>query len=183
MKKSTKIMIIVSVALLLSPFILVFAMNAFAWSAIFFGLLFSPDPPAPEITYAEFPFEIVYEIDGEITTVNDVYVCAYDGVGMNEGVGKYRKWKGYVKSTGEADLILLEDGDLKLACSPGAPKYYMSDPEPPDTPYTPHIYYIRTNDVIGGTEAGILDIEELLEKYKIRLVSWELSEPVQNSFD
>ena len=84
--------------------------------------------PEPQIKEGEFPFEIVYEIDGEIITVNDVYVCEFDGFDWNEGAGKHRKWKGYIKSSGSEGLILLEDGDLKLAVSVGSPEYYMSDP-------------------------------------------------------
>ena len=84
--------------------------------------------PEPQIKEGEFPFEIVYEIDGEIITVNDVYVCEFDGFDWNEGAGKHRKWKGYIKSSGSEGLILLEDGDLKFAVSVGSPEYYMSAP-------------------------------------------------------
>ena len=34
--------------------------------------IFTPNPPKPEITYADFPFEVVYEIDGEIILVDEV---------------------------------------------------------------------------------------------------------------
>ena len=61
----------------------------------------TPNPPEPEVTYGEFPFEIVYEIDGEIFTINDVYVCEYRGIALSEASGKCRSWKGYIKSSGE----------------------------------------------------------------------------------
>ena len=48
--------------------------------------------PKPEITYGEFPFEIVLEIDGQTKMFNNVYICEYDGIGSNEGIGKYRVW-------------------------------------------------------------------------------------------
>ena len=98
-RKSKSFVVIPIVAIIiLSPVIVIFSLNIFAWSSIFIGNLLSSNPPKPEITYAEFPFEIVYELEGETVTVNDVYVCEYDGIGMNEGVGKYREWKGYIKS-------------------------------------------------------------------------------------
>lgn len=177
------IVIILVTIIVLSPIIVIFSLNLFAWSGIFIGNLFSTAPPKPEITYAEFPFEIVYEIDGQIKTVNDIYVCEYDGIGMNEGVGKYRKWKGYIKSSGKEELILLEDGNLKLACSLGGPKYYMSDPDLANEDYTPFIFYIESPNEVGGTTTGVMDIEPLLEQYKIKLISWKLSEPIQNSFE
>ncbi len=139
--------------------------------------------PEPKIKEGEFPFEIVYEIDGETVTINDVYVCEFDGLDWNEGVGKHRKWKGYIKSSGAKELILLEDGDLKLAVSVGFPEYYMSDQSITQIKeLTPSIYYIKPNE-LGGTSSGVLDIEQLLEQYKLKLVSWNFSEPIQNSFE
>lgn len=177
----TLIIIIIAV-IVLSPIILIFSLNLFAWSSIFIGDWLSPNPPEPEITYAEFPFEIIYEIDEKTVTVNDVYVCEFDGFDWNEGVGKHRKWNGYIKSSGESKLILLEDGELKLACSIGTPEYYMSDHFGSYTDeYIPSIYYIKPNE-FGGTYSGVLDIEPILEQYKIKLIRWKLSEPIQNSF-
>ena len=125
----------------------------------------------------------MYEVDGKTVTVNDVYVCEFDGFDWNEGVGKYRKCKGYIKSSGKEELILLEDGDLKFAVSVGSPEYYMSDHFWSYTgEYIPSIYYIKTNE-FGGTFSGVLDIEPLLEQYKLKLISWEFSEPIQKSFE
>ena len=139
--------------------------------------------PAPRITYAEFPFEIVYELDGETVTVSDVYVCEFDGYGWNESAGKHRQWKGYVKSTGDREVTLLKDGNLKFAVSVGTPEYYMDDPamEGAEEP-TPTIYYVQTFES-GGVSSGVLNIEPMLEQYKLRLVSWSLSKPIQNSYD
>lgn len=137
----------------------------------------------PEIKEGEFPFEIVYEINGETIKINDIYVCEFDGFDWNEGVGKHRKWKGYIKSSGAKELILLEDGDLKLAVSVGFPEYYMSDQSITQIKeLTPSIYYIKPNE-LGGTSSGVLDIEPLLEQHKLKLVSWNFSEPIQNSFE
>lgn len=181
--KPLKIIVLV-VIIALSPVIyLLLGLGGWATTSIIGTWLFTPNPPKPEITYGEFPFEIVYEIDGEITTINDVYVCQYDGIGANEGSGKYRVWKSYIKSTGEENLILVEDGNLKLACSLGGPKYYMSDPSMPTQEYTPKIFYIISPDEFGGTSSGIMDIEPILEQYKIKLISWKLSEPITNSFE
>ena len=137
--------------------------------------------PEPQIKEGEFPFEIVYEIDGEIIIVNDVYICEFDGFDWNEGVGKHRKWKGYIKS-GAEELILLEDGDLKFAVSVGSPEYYMSDPSCQWSENTPSIYYIKPNE-FGGITSGSSGIEPLLEQYKLKLISWKFSDPIQNSFE
>ncbi len=177
------VIIILVVIIVLSPIIVIFALNMFAWSSIFIGGWLSPNPPEPEITYAEFPFEIVYEIDGKTVTVNDAYVCEFDGFGWNEGVGKHREWKGYIKSSGAKELVLLEDGDLKFAVSVGFPEYYMSDQSVTQIKeLTPSIYYIKPNEY-GGVSSGIIDIEPLLEQYKLKLTSFKFSEPIENSFE
>ena len=181
-KKTSIIFIIVAIIILL-PIIVIFSLNLFAWSSIFIGGLLSPNPQKPEITYAEFPFEIVYEIDGETITLKDTYVCEFDGFDWNEGVGKHREWKGYFQSTGEEKFVLLQDGNLSLAVAVGYPEYYMSDPTEYEVAYEPYIYYIIEPNEFGGTSSGVMDIEPILEQYKIKLISWKLSEPIQNSFE
>ena len=151
-------------------------------SIIIFSFSSCQNVPEPQIKEGEFPFEMVYEIDGETITVNDIYVCEFDGFDWNKGVGKHRKWKGYIKSSGTEVLILLEDGDLKFAVSVGSPEYYMSDPTCPYSENTPSIFYIEPNE-FGGITSGVLDIEPLLEQYKLKLISWKFSEPIENSFE
>jgi len=56
---------------------------------------FTPTPPEPINTYGEFPFRLVYEVDGEQFTVEDVLVCEFDGRGEN---GKSIIWKGRMLS-------------------------------------------------------------------------------------
>ena len=147
------------------------------------GLSSCTNEPLPEVTQAEFPFEIVYEKDGEIITVADVYVCEFDGFTWNENVGKRRQWKGYVKSTGEGYVVFVQDGNLKLVCDLGSPAYYMGDPSMAGVgEFTPSIYYIRTFES-GGVSSSAHDIETLLEEYKIKLISWNLSDPIKNSFE
>lgn len=115
--KHLKVIVPVVIIALIPVILLLLGLSGWAFTSIIGTWLFIPNPPEPEITYCEFPFEIVYEIDGEIITINDVYVCQYDGIGANEGSGKYRVWKSYIKSTGEENLILFKDGNLTLACS------------------------------------------------------------------
>ena len=182
--KSLFVIVLLAVVVILLPVLLIVS-GLFGWASlsIIGTWLFNPNPSKPEVTYGEFPFEIVYELDGETVTINDVYICEYDGTGANEGVGKHRTWKGYFKSTGDETFVLLQDGNTTLACAVGYPEYYMSDPDTPSKEYVPYIYYIISPDKLGGTTSGVSDIEQLLEQYKLKLVSWEISEPIQNSFE
>lgn len=139
--------------------------------------------PSPQITEAEFPFEIVYEIDGETVTVSDVYVCEFDGIEWNENAGKHRQWKGYVKSTGDNDLVLAEDGNVKVVCDLGAPAYYMDDPSMEAAGEVVPTVYCVTTFASGGVSSVTLDDTTLLEQYRIKLVSWSFSLPIENSFE
>ena len=182
-EKTTKILLIVLCGIIATA---IFAMGVVFVAGLpglilYFGIMMEEAPPKPEITYGEFPFEVTYEIDGETITVKDIYVCEYDGIGAN-ATGKYRLWKGYIKSTGEEDLVLLTDGNLKLVCALGWPSYYMGDSYLSGEEFTPYIYYEIYPNEFGGTSSGVMDIEPILEKYKIKLISWELSEPIENSF-
>ena len=136
----------------------------------------------PQITYGEFPLKITYEIDGEIFVYEDVYICEYNGI-YNDWGTYQRSWKGYLKSTKKEDIVLLKDGDLTLLCAIGTAEYYMDDTEVNyGTPYTPPVLVQEIYDSNDKTTlTGIAD-EAVLEKYKIRLISWELSEPIENSF-
>ena len=139
--------------------------------------------PAPKITKAEFPFEIVYQIGDETITVNDTFVCEFDGFGWNENFGRNRRWKGYVKSTGGDRLVLLEKDGRKVVCSLGSPAYYMSDPlGPVAEELIPEVSYTETLPS-GGVTSGALNAESLFEKYGITLLSWEFSAPIENSYE
>ena len=64
----------------------------------------------------------------DFITINDIYVCEYDGIGTNEGQGKYVEWKGYIKSSNQENLVLFESDNKQIICDIGAPEYYMGDP-------------------------------------------------------
>lgn len=43
------------------------------------------EKPSPRIVYGDFSLELVYEIDGEIVEVSDVYICEYRGYDKESG--------------------------------------------------------------------------------------------------
>ena len=117
--KKTLSLIIIAILILLSPIIYL----ALSWTVIMGGTwLFAPTPNDPQITYGEFPFELVYEIDGETVTVSDVYVCEYMGIERSASGDKNRSWRGYVKSTGYRGVFLMEDDERKVFCNIGYPE-------------------------------------------------------------
>lgn len=139
------------------------------------------DTPAPKVTYCEFPFELTYMHDGETITIRDVYVCEYVGTYWNWNIGNYRQWNGYIKSTHAENIVLIKDENKELVCTVGSPDYYMGDHEDgviyPDYPVLWLVEYLET----GGERSSHVS-DEMKEYYKIELISWELSEPIVNSF-
>ena len=53
-----------------------------------------PDVPLPEVKEGIFDFTVTYELNGEVKTVKNTYVCKYKGVSMTLEGNSYRAWKG-----------------------------------------------------------------------------------------
>ena len=139
----------------------------------------APEPPQPEITYGEFPFRLVYELDGKEIVVEDIKICEYDGV-ISGSNGKHRKWKGYLASDSDnRNVFITADGTREIYCYIGSAEYYMNDEMYPEKqPLQPHVYNVMLNDNHGT----MLSLEELLEKYKIKIISLETTPPIINTF-
>ena len=155
---------------------------------------FGPNPPEPEITYGEFKCRLTYELNGETKIIEDTFTCKFEGFYSLGSAGKYRKWSLHLSDGKEYITLLdLRNSDavdelnnkvLELYFSPGNAEYYMGDEsthlrrkgEISDT----ISYYYRKEDCTTGGSA--FKAEEAYEKYNVRLISWEVTPPIQNSF-
>lgn len=184
------------------PFIIIFLMIfVFPWVYLAVGTWFlSPNPDKPEIRKAEFPFRLEYQInEGEPLVIEDTLICRYAGIsaGTNQ---KHRKWS-YRYGSGNDEIILFvdegiakvynedgelfEDGDYKIEINlyPGLPSYYMGDGENFNYPY---IFCNVKNEKGDGfresvSGSAIFD-SPLLAKYGIKIISWEIADPIENTF-
>lgn len=156
------IIVVIAVVAIIAYFVVL------PWVMIGLGISLLPDPPKPEITYGEFPFRLVYELNGERKVIEDTLICEYDGIGMNEGQGKYRKWKEHLAS-GKEKLLLLElDNPAALRSnrkvvkqeiyySTGSAQYYMGDMKDYKTykqSFPDASFFEKYDD--GGTIDGII---------------------------
>ena len=154
---------------------------------------FAPNPPKPEITYGEFPFTLTYELDGEIKTMEDTLICEYDGVEWTNSGSKERKWKYRFKS-GREEIILIDFSDkdeihelgykmLNLYFFCGSPEYYMGETENfrrhPEDMKMIHYHYQTKEGKIGGSAYSL---DEAFEKYKVKIIDWKITEPIENKF-
>ena len=136
------------------------------------------NPPIPQIKYGEFPFRLEYEINGRGVVVEDTLIIKYDGIKTSVSTGKSIKWKAYLASNKKESNILLLKIDEKTGVyyCVGDPKFYMGDGGIAHFPV--YIQYKSGNHVsIGGPPD-----DELLERYGIKIISWEFSDPIVNTF-
>lgn len=149
---------------------------------------FMPGPGVPEIKYGEFPFRLEYELNGQRHIVEDIVICEFDGYGMNTAEGKYRKWKTRLAS-GQERITLLKLSETEEIYFPtGGAKEYMDEDKKE--------YEIEQENNITGKQdykaiwykdgnngfTYILEADELLREFKIKIISWEPSAPITNTF-
>ena len=163
----------------------------YPWITLFFGILFSPTPK-PEITYGEFPITLTYEYNGELKTIEDTVICEFDGFGFNEAHGKFRKWETYLKS-GNVDLVILDlrGSDAKdkygnkILCfffSFGNAEYYMGDTWRKSYPQIRDYVEYKYEREDGTTGGSAYTADEALNKFGIKLISFENAQPIENKF-
>ncbi|MBJ6362779.1 hypothetical protein ACFOQM_16165 [Paenibacillus sp. GCM10012307] len=185
-----KVVLIASISI----FIIILIIVTLPWTLLFIGLKLQPNPEIPEIKYGEFPFRLTYSINGVTKVIEDTLICEYDGIGMNEGIGKYIKWKSHLASGKNNILLLNVDSPQGIALDettikqeiyfdPGPAWYYMNDTRL-GSEYK-HIYpdaSFKEEYQDGRSAEGIIEKDELLEKYNIKLIGWEYTQPIINNF-
>jgi len=133
-------------------------------------------------------------VDGEVFVIEDTVVCKFDGFEHISIGGKYRQWETTLKSGDEyialLDLRPLEEINefgqtmLELYFYYGNAAYYMGDKGDSMARSAQDFNYIsyRYQAVDGGIgHSSYLDYKAY-EKYKIRLISFEVAAPIENSF-
>lgn len=145
-----------------------------------FGYAFAPGPEVPEITYSEFPFKIVYSIDGEVFEIEDSYVCDCKGVGFEYDLHKNLIWNTYLKNA-ETEYIELCDMHYgyRLCLYVGSPEYYMMESFPPYGDHVPGEYLHSS----GNDRREEISFEEAKEKYGLEIISATFSEPIENKLE
>lgn len=196
--KKVKIIKIVGysvIALLLSAIIFI-SFVASPWIIMFIYAWTRPNPPTPEITYAEFPYKLVYEVNGEVKEYEDTLICEFDGFGVSEAnFIKYRTWKCWTKS-GNKRIILQVDENIEIfytyginddniagACMGDSERYSFGiNLVFPNAWYTDRNRWITEEYEDGKSPAYVISAEDLMKKYKVKLISWYMKPPIQNQF-
>ena len=140
--------------------------------------------PQPAIKEGEFDVSVTYEVNGEIKTLNLVYICEYDGVKRTLEGTVYRAWNGHFDGYADGDVIEVlatDDGGKIALCFLIYPEYFMGEPDYTDDFY-PHvlinyIYYENGEEMIDTNQ-------ELISKnYGVKIISCEYDTPIDNGFN
>ena len=182
--------------IILIPIALILIYATLPWVAIGMHSFFLPSPPMPEINYGEFPFKLVYEVNGEQKVIEDTLICEYDGIVVGSGE-KFLKWKSWLDS-GKNSIVLLEVKNPPREDKHGRKiksrsiVYWLAPTEihmgAQRKSYYEKFEYTFPDaacyDVLDGGAISNkrISADELLEEYGIRLISWEIAPPIVNSF-
>jgi len=184
MKKILQAVLIVIAAILASTLLLLFIVSG-AFSILM------PNPPRPEITYGEFPIRVIFELDGEIQTIDDTVIAEFVGFQSLGTAGRYRVWTSRLKS-GNERLVLLrvenQEYSFVITTRYGLPEYYMGDfylqsREQREMAMNNRRYlgYIRWED--GEMTANhSIRADEAWERYNLRIIEVQHSPPIENRF-
>lgn len=80
---------------------------------IYIAIRIAPPPPSPKIKHGKFPITLEYEINGQKRTVNDTFICNFDGYGSNAANLSFRKWRSYPAYHG-SKITLYKDRDIEI---------------------------------------------------------------------
>lgn len=140
----------------------------------------------PDKTYGEFPFKLIYELNGVTKIVEDIIICEFDGYKIVGESGIYRKWKSYLKSGNERITLLKIDDTVEIYFSYGSPEYYMDDPQygrangnidfDPQN-WIPYIIWDNNKKVTDSA----MSPNEAWDKYKLKIIDWQYTKPIKNN--
>ncbi len=165
---------------------------SFLRSSLFASDSLIASPKQPEISYAEFPFKIEYEYNGEVTILEDALVIEHKGVSAwsSQNGKKNNLWeislknntvKLYFCDVNGSAIPLVIDGENKILMYLGSCEYYMGLDE---IPYSFASKNISTGDILFSKEDNIITNEEkraeYLNKYEITIIKKEISAPITN---
>ena len=141
----------------------------------------------PEICSEEFPFVFEYEIDGEIITVEDSLIYKYDGAGFSAATMSFERQWDYSLESGNTRITLLETQGDYICFNPGldstSANFYMGDNTIRDYDWSRYsFYFTKQLQSARPYSRHFISNEELWDEYKIKIIKFEITPPIENSF-
>lgn len=112
--------------------------------------------------------------------IEDIIICEFDGFNLNWGADKTLKWKIYFASgramisTSTADILI--DNSRQLYFILGYPQYYMGvDGES-------FVFRAYQKRETSWPRIELIELDELLDTFGIRVIHYEFAPPINNTF-
>ena len=145
----------------------------------------------PKIQYAEFPFVLKYEINGELKVVEDTIICRYNGEKCVDTSGTYHDWSmNFMSGNNKVTLFQEKNENGKVVREfyfyVGNAEYYMDDEydykqRGPQT--LDHVAYTVYDEIGNVMYSSSLSAEEAFKQFKIKLIDFNGSPPISNDFE
>lgn len=134
-------------------------------------------PSKPKIKHAEFPFELVYEYNGEEFIINESIVCDYEGISFALEGGNYRDWDCHITNNARYGQYYLDEINYPslYVQVPLNAEYYMGAPGTDEEFATPYIFFIDESTGTTYYEQDLMDV------VGARIISWSVSEPLKDN--
>lgn len=175
-KEKKKKILTMIISLIVIGALVVVSPLLYFFGEIFIEMVFDK-PSKPTITHGEFLFELVYEYNGKEITIRDTIICDYNGSSFALDGGNHRDWTCVIKNNNNYGRYIIDENirDLYIQV-PLEADYYMGAPNVNSEIAKPYIYYI---DDSTGTVYYEQDLSNVVGA---KIVSWNPSEPIQNTF-
>ena len=163
-KKIVTIVITITCIIILLPIL--------AFGCFLFGEDMLDMPGKPKVKEAEFPFELVYEYNGEQYTVNEKIICEFEGIDFSLEGGFSREWNCYITNNTEWGQYYLdrEKYETLYIQIPLNAEYYMGNPKASEEFAIPYIFYADENTGTNYYE------QDLMEVVGAKIISWTPSD-------
>lgn len=170
--KIQKILILIAIIVVLAVLIVL------APILLFIGEVIFDRPSTPKVKYGEFPFELVYEYNGEQHTITDTVICEYEGIEFSLEGGNDREWNCYLSSGTEYGQYYLDEekySTLHIQI-PLEGDYWMGDPTFDTYFAEPYLFFV--DDSTGTTYVNETDLTEVVGA---KIISWEPSKILEGN--
>lgn len=138
----------------------------------------------PLISEKEFEYSVTYELNGKSETIEGTYICSLDNESGDNTDPTDRYYIGIHKDTnmpGNIRQVIEKKGDREIVLFVElSPDYLMGDPFYDDKEYYGEDDPYEPKLLVFDNEGCEYSDEESLSEFDVKIVDWELPEPITN---
>lgn len=166
--KKKKVIKIIVISLIVLLALIVFAPILIMGGFLLVEIVFNR-PSTPKVKHGEFPFELVYEYNGEQHTISETIICDYEGVEFSLEGGNSREWNCYMSDNTQYGQYYLDEEKYPTLHIqiPLEGDYWMGDPEFDAEFAMPYLFFVDENTGTTYYEKESIDV------VGAKIISWK----------